>query len=247
MYRFFYIKNLEKSACFLFLVFFTSLHCLSQDEDPMRNRKRIFFPHPMQKQWQVSIGVIATTMAEEVTEELRFRVPAIDLHILKKLGKKWYLDTRINSQIFQNQITMGPHWNKKLGNNFSMGLGNELGFWIGYMNLAGYKTRGMGWSNTPSVSMGYHFSKGSLLTVRAESLMSLGKDTYAGNTRISKDNAVFNGSAFSVFFEQPFFADKSVTLGFRAIYTNFLWQTWALFPNYERNLFYPQVIIGVIL
>jgi hypothetical protein len=243
----FYIKSLGKPFWVMLLVLFSSLSCLSQEEDPMRARKRIFFPHPMQKQWQVSIGVVATTMAQEITEELRFRVPAIDLHILKKLGKKWYLDTRINSQIFQNQVTIGPHWNKKLTRNFSIGLGNEFGYWIGFMNLAGYKTRGMGWSNTPSISFGYHFSKGSLLTFRAESLMSLGKDTYAGETRISRDNAVMNGSAFSVFFEQPFFADKSVTLGFRAIYTNFLWQTWALFQNYERNLFYPQIIIGIIL
>ena len=246
MSAFFYIKPPGKLWVLLVGFTFLSLNCRAQ-HDPMEDRKRIFFPYPMHKNWQVSIGIVSTTMTNEVTEELRYRVPAIDLHVLKKLGKQWLLDARLNSQAFQNQVTLGPHWNKKLGEHLSMGLGNELGFWIGFMNLAGYKTKGMGWSNTPSISFGYRFEKGSLLTVRAESLMSLGKNTYAGDTRISRDNKVFNGSAYSVFFEQPFFAEKSVTLGFRAIYTNFLWQTWALFENYERNLFYPQIIIGVIL
>jgi hypothetical protein len=246
MIPFFYIKLPGKLFCLLFFISIFNLNGLAQD-DPMKDLKRIFFPYPMHKNWQVSIGVVSTTMTQEVTEELRYRVPALDLHVLKRLGRQWLLDARLNSQAFQNQVTLGPHWTKKLGEHLSMGLGNELGFWIGFMNLAGYKTKGMGWSNTPSISFGYRFEKGSLLTVRAESLMSLGKNTYAGTTRISSENQVFNGSAYSVFFEQPFFSDKSVTLGFRAIYTNFLWQTWALFENYERNLFYPQIIIGVIL
>jgi hypothetical protein len=242
----FYIKLSPKFCCLL--VFLSFLNLIGQAQnDPMQDLKRMFFPYPMQKNWQVSIGIVSTTMTHEVTEELRYRVPAIDVHVIKKIGKQWLMDGRLNSQAFQNQVTLGPHWNKKLGEHLSMGLGNELGFWIGFMNLAGYKTKGMGWSNTPSISFGYRFEKGSLLTVRAESLMSLGKNTYAGSTRISKENKLFNGSAFAVFFEQPFFADKSVTLGFRAIYTNFLWQTWALFENYERNLFYPQIIIGVLL
>lgn len=246
MSSFMYIKPAAKSFGLLLILSIIHLNSMAQD-DPMKDLKRMFFPYPMHKNWQVSIGIVSTTMTHEVTEELRYRVPALDLHVIKKLGRQWLLDARLNSQAFQNQITLGPHWNKKLGEHLSMGIGNELGFWIGFMNLAGYKTKGMGWSNTPSISFGYRFEKGSLLTVRAESLMSLGKNTYAGNTRISRDNKIFNGSAYSVFFEQPFFAEKSVTLGFRAIYTNFLWQTWALFENYERNLFYPQIIIGVIL
>ena len=47
--------------------------------------------------------------------------------------------------------------------------------------------------------------------------------------------------------EQPFAGSKSMTLGFRAMYTNYLWQTWTLFENYDRNLFFPQVIVGLIL
>jgi hypothetical protein len=95
--------------------------------------------------------------------------------------------------------------------------------------------------------VGYKINESLLFTLKAESLMTFGKVAYAGETRVTRNHDLFNGSAYSFILEQPFYGNKSVTLGFRAIYTNFLWQTWALFENYERNLFYPQLIVGIIL
>ncbi|MBA2745993.1 MAG: hypothetical protein H0U44_07210 [Flavisolibacter sp.] len=210
-------------------------------------QKRIYFPHPLSKNWEVSVGFIATTLIHEITEEVRFRVPAADLHVLKNINGEWYIDGRLNFQFFQNMVSVGPRWSKKLGEKVSMALGNDLAFWMGFFNQQGFKTRGSGWLNSPNISFGYKFNKEILLTLRAESLMTFGKKSFADETRISREYDLFNGSAYSIFLEQPFFAGKSITLGFRAIYTNFLWQTWTLFANYDRNLFYPQLIVGIIL
>jgi hypothetical protein len=77
--------------------------------------------------------------------------------------------------------------------------------------------------------------------------MNLGINTYAGDTKVTTDYRLFSGSAYSVVLEQPFYGKKSLSLGFRAMYTNFFWQTWTLFEPYDRNLFFPQIIIGLIL
>ena len=61
------------------------------------------------------------------------------------------------------------------------------------------------------------------------------------------DYRLFSGSAYTLALEQPFAGGRSMTLGFRAIYTDYYWQTWTLFENYDRNLFFPQIIVGLIL
>ena len=97
------------------------------------------------------------------------------------------------------------------------------------------------------MSFGYRFNKGILLTLKAESMMNLSINTTAGEVPVTYEYGLFSGSAYTVALEQPFYGKKSITLAFRAMYTNFYWQTWTLFETFDRNLFFPQVIIGVIL
>ena len=77
--------------------------------------------------------------------------------------------------------------------------------------------------------------------------MNFNIKTKAAETDVTSDYRLFSGSAYSIILEQPFAGSKSMTLGFRAIYTDYYWQTWTLFENYERNLFFPQIIVGLIL
>ncbi len=209
--------------------------------------KRIFFPYPMQQKWQTALGFTATTMPYEITEELHFRVPAADLHVLRKLHNRLYLDGRLNFQIFQNIISLGPRWALPVSKRTSLAIGNDLAYWFGFINVEGLKTTGSGWQNYPNLSIGYRFNKAILLTLKAEALMNFAISTYAGDTKVASDYRLFSGSAYSVFLEQPFYGTKSLTLGFRAIYSNFFWQTWTLFEPFDRNLFFPQVIVGLIL
>lgn len=231
---------------FCTLLFFASLSAIAQDV-PVLGQKRIFFPYPMDRSWQTSVGFVSTTMNRAITEEAHFRVPAGDIHVLKKVGRKVYLDSRANIQVLQNLFLLGPRWATPLSHRVSMSLGNDIGYWFGRINIAGIRTRGSGFQNNPNISFGYHFNKQILLTLKAESLMNFGVRTYAGETEVESSYRLFSGSAYSVILEQPFTGNKSMTLGLRAIFTDYQWQTWTLFENYDRNLFFPQIIVGLIL
>lgn len=238
-----YIRLLRTA---LLLIIFISSRALAQDV-PIEQLKRIYFPHPMDRNWQVSLGFTATTMPLEITEEVRYRIPAGDVHLLRRLGKKTYLDTRLNFQVLQNLVTAGPRWAHKLNDRTSLALGNDIGFWFGNINTAGIRTRGSGFQNYPNISLGHRFNKSILVTLRAESIMNFGVNTYAGETKVSSEYSLFSGSAYTVMLEQPFYKKKSLALGFRAIYTSFFWQTWTLFESFDRNILFPQVIVSLIL
>lgn len=209
--------------------------------------KYIFFPYPMSHKQELSVGFNSTTMPIEITEEVRYRIPAADIMYQRRLPGKWRLRLRGNLQVLQNLFSVTPEWNRLLSNRVSLGVGSELGFWFGNISIGGIDTRGHGWQNLPFISVGYRFNKQILLTGRAELITTFGIHTFAGGTEVSSQYPFTNGSAYSLILEQPFFKNKSLALGFRAIYTNFYWQTWTLFEAYDKNLFFPQVIVAVIL
>ncbi|MDQ3278687.1 MAG: hypothetical protein M3Q06_10190, partial [Bacteroidota bacterium] len=157
----------------------------------------------MDRPWQASIGITATTMNRDITEEAHFRLPAIDLHVLRNLGGKFYLDGRVNAQVLQNLVSLGPRWATSLNDRISMAVGNDVAYWFGRINVAGIRTRGHGLQNYPNLSFGYRFNKRILLTLRAESIMNLNVRTYAGETEVESTYKLFGGSAYSVFLEQP--------------------------------------------
>lgn len=220
---------------------------LRAQDVPITHQKRILFPYPMERKWSSSIGFTSTTMPYEITEELHFRVPAADVHILRRLKNKWYLDGHLSLQGLQNLVTLGPRVAIPVSDRLSIGAGNDVGLWFGFINVQGVKTKGTGWQNYPNLSLGYRFNKRILLTLKGESIMNLAINTHAGDVKVTTDYRLFSGSAYTVALEQPFYGKKSLTLAFRAIYTNFYWQTWTLFEPYDRNLFFPQVIVGIIL
>lgn len=240
---------LHKPGVNWLLIFFASFFChgLQAQDLPVHKRKYIYFPYAPERKWQSSIGFTATTMPYEITEEIHFRVPAGDFHAIKRLNDKFYLDGKVSFQFLQNLITIGPRFAKPITDRLSFSLGSDLGYWFGFINTEGIKTRGHGWQNYPNASLGYRFSKAILLTLKAEGIMNFGIKTYAGSVPVATDYKLFSGSAYTVALEQPFYGKKSLTLGFRAIYTNFYWQTWTLFEPYDRNLFFPQIIVGIIL
>ena len=209
--------------------------------------KIIYFPSPMESKWRASIGIDLTTMPEDITEEFHYRIPAIDYHVNRKVTNKIYLDGHLFTQLLQNLVTIGPRWSTNLSDRLSFSMGDDIGWWFGFVNVEGFKSRGNGWQNYPNVSVGYRFRKNLFLTLKTEAIMNLGVQTHTGDISVKSDERLFSGGSVMVALEQPFYKQKSLTLGFRAIYTNFFWQTWSLFENFDRNIFYPQVIIGLIL
>ena len=209
--------------------------------------KGVFFPYPMDRNTKFSIGFTNTTMPYDITEELHYRIPALDLHWLKRLTPKLALNIRGSLQGFQNLFSIGPRWSTILSDRYSLSVGNDLGYWIGFVNLQGISTRGQGFQNVPNFSIGRRFKKDVLLTFRVDAQMNFGISTYAKNTKLTVDHRLLSGSSYAIILEQPFFGKKALTIGFRAIYTDFFWQTWTLFESFDRNIFYPQIIVGLNL
>jgi hypothetical protein len=214
---------------------------------PIEQQKFIYFPHPMTKKWTTSIGVTATTLPYDITEELHYRIPAGDVHVIRKINDHLNLDGRLSVQVLQNLLTVGARWTTEVNDRISFGAGDEIGYWLGYVNFAGFKSRGSGWQNYPNLSFGYRFNKQVLLTLRADAIMNFNINTYAGKQRVITDYRFLSGSSYTIAVEQPFYGKKNLTLGFRALYTDFFWQTWPAFESFDRNIFFPQLIIGLIL
>lgn len=243
MMTFLFKKSVLLTHCILYLLASAG----KAQELPIEQQKFIYFPHPMTQKWTTSIGLTATTLPYDVTEELHYRVPAGDLHVIRKVSDKFRLDGRISFQILQNLITVGSAWTTRLNNRFVVGVGDEIGYWFGFVNFAGFKSKASGWQNYPNASIGYRFNKQVLLTLRADAIMNFGVKTYAGKEQVTTDYRLLSGSSYTLAVEQPFFGKKNLTLGFRAMYTDFFWQTWPAFESFDRNIFFPQLIIGLIL
>lgn len=232
---------------FIVVFFFFSLIPVTYAQDiPATHQKFVSFPFSMDKHWRSSLGFSLTTLAQDVTEEQHLRVPCGDFHVLRKLSHNTHLDGRVNFQFFQNQITLGPRWAFPLSHRLSMSVGNDIAWWFGFLNVEGFKTKGQGWQNYPNASVGYRFNKQILLTVKAEAIMTLSVKARTGDVPVASNHRLFSGSSVTATLEQPFYGNKSLSLGFRFLYTDFFWQTWALFETFDRNIFYPQLIIGFI-
>lgn len=246
MIQFLHNRLVFLAACIMISLSFSLSPAIAQDI-PITEQKFIYFPHPMSQNWSTSIGLTTTTLPYDITEEMHYRIPAGDLHVLRKVTDNINLDGRVSFQVLQNLVTLGPRWTGKLNDRFSIGVGNEIGYWFGFVNFAGFKSKASGWQNYPNFSVGYRFNKQVLLTLRADAMMNFNIKTFAGNTRVASDYRLFSGSSYTIALEQPFYGKKNLTLGFRAIYTDFFWQTWPAFESFDRNLFFPQLIIGLIL
>jgi hypothetical protein len=208
----------------------------------------LYFPYPMQaKKWQTSLGLTFTIWPQDIAEETWIHVPAIRFHAIRKLYKGFYLDGQLNSQILQNFITIGPRWAYVISNKFSFSLGDDIGWWFGTVNVEGFKTSANGWINYPNVSLGYHIKKDLLLTWKTEAMIDLRYNSSVGDLYTSKSEQTFSGWSTALFLEQPFYKKTNLILGFRAIYTNFYWQTWSLFETFDRHIFYPQMVVELIL
>lgn len=229
----------------LYLLLLTAFVCLKvQAQDSVASRlKGIYFPTPTERSSKFGIGFTSTTMPYDVTEELHYRVPAIEVRWLKRLSQKLSLDVHGSIQVFQNLLTVGPRWSTALSDRYFLALGNDVGYWFGVLDIESVKTRGHGFQNVPNFSIGRRFNRRVLLTLRADAQMNFGIRSFAKETELTTDHKVLSGSSYTLVLEQPFYGKKVLSVGLRGVYTDFFWQTWTLFETFDRNLFYPQVIV----
>src|SRR5688572_18575438 len=107
-------------VCMLLYVSFTTSGQTNRDE------KVIDFPAPMKYDtWRGSIGFSFLTTPEDITEEVRLRVPAGELTVLRKLNEHFNLSGQLTFQILQNHLAVGGRWVQKLSDKVSFSAGDE--------------------------------------------------------------------------------------------------------------------------
>jgi hypothetical protein len=240
----YFINNSKYLILFLLLFCFKMVY--SQTPEPLK-QSYLFFPYPMDKKWHTSLGATFTNIPDEVTEEARPRVPAGDLHLLRKINSKFAIDGRLNFQVIQNHLSVGPRYINVLNDRFSFSVGNDIAWWFGYFNFSSFDTKANGWINYPNISVGYKMKKQLLVTLKGEAMITLYERSTVGKQSVATSGMEWNGYAGSLILEQPLYKNKSFILGFKGQYTNFFWQTWPLFPTFNKTIFYPEVIAGFIL
>ncbi len=235
---------------FSILFFSMALTKTASAQDTAFNPKHaaIFFPYPMYKEkWRSSIGFTLLTTPEDITEEVRLRVPCGDYRVLRRINDHFILDNRLWFQVLQNHISTGVQYVMPVNDKLYLGAGNDIGFWFGFLKVGGFDSKASGWLNYSNISIGYKTKKELLITFKAQISFNLHYQSANGESKYSSGKGFYNGETFTLALEQPFYGKKHLTLAFSTINNYFYWQTWALFYKTNRKVFYPQITVGFIL
>ncbi len=237
---------LKKLVCILLLLSWAATK--AQDSSFKAKHAAILFPYPMYaEKWRSSIGFTLFTTPEDITEEMRIRVPCGDYHVMRRINDQFSIDGRLMFQVLQNHLSAGIRWGKPLGRNVYFNVGNDLGYWFGFLKVGGFDSKASGWFNYPNMSVGYKTNKDLLITFKAQVSVNLFYKAQNGESKFSTVQSQYNGETFTISLEQPFYNKKHLTLALSAINNYFYWQTWALFYKTDRKVFYPQITVGFIL
>jgi len=217
-----------------------------QTNEADQTKPLMFFPQrvPEKAYWQ-SAGLTAVAPPVEITEEMQVRWPAFDYHALYGIPYGFSLDGRAAVQVLQNRVSVGPRWTSSAG-PVAFSLGWDVAYWFGILTVSGFDSKAHGWEGSPNVSLGYRFGD-IAATFKVEALMDYSFSSSQGDLEVTSHSTWFSGMGYSFVLEQPFYGQHYLTLGFRAMYTKFYWETWPLFPTFDRYLFFPEIIVGWIL
>ena len=246
MRHYFLLSHVRWQMALFFLLAFvgTALSSYAQNADD----KVIDFPAPMKfDKWRSSIGFSFLTTPQDITEEVRLRVPAGEYTVLRKLDEHFNLSGRLTFQVLQNHLALGGRWVHKVSDVVYVAAGDEFGYWFGFLPVNGFDSKAHGWMNYLNGSIGFQLEKDLWLTLKAESSFNLFFKASNGENVISSEKNLYNGEAFTISLEQPFFHKKHMTLSITGYYNYFQWQTWSLFYLLDRKIFYPQIKLGFIL
>ncbi len=196
-------------------------------------------------EWQKSLGLAVTTQPKEIVEEQMNQSPAIDFN--SSLGLPWNfnLDGRALVQVLTNHLSLGVRWSHAF-DRFAFSFGDDVAWWFGFLRVEGFDNWADGWLNYPHVTVGYDFGR-FRMSVRAEAVLVMFYNSFAGDNHVASDKNSFGGFAFSVVIEQPFWKNTHVSLGFKASYLRFFYQSWFVFDTFRRYLFIPELSVGFIL
>lgn len=243
------MRNSLVKTVFLFAIFIAAVPCIkAQDSTFKAKHSAVFFPYPMyHEQWRRMLGFSFLTTPQDITEEVRLRIPCGEFTVLKKISDKLHAKGKLSFQFLQNHATAGLEYVAPLGHKFYASVGNDIGFWFGFLKISGFNSKGSGWLTYPNFSIGYMTRKDLLITLKGQASFNLFYQAINGENKFTSSDKYYNGEMITLAIEQPFYQRKHLALAFSAISNKFYWQTWSLFYKTNRKIFYPQITVGFIL
>ncbi len=232
----------------LMVVSLFTVHSMAQDTAFYAKHAAILFPYPMYREkWRSSLGLTLVTTPQDITEEVRLRIPCGDFRVLRRVTDNLVFDNRIMFQFLQNHLSTGLYFVAPVSKKFYFSVGNDIGYWFGFLKVSGFDSQASGWMDYPGISVGYKTRNNLLVALKAQVCFNLYYQAANGESKIHSGTAYYNGELFSLSLEQPFYRKKHLALAFSTINNYFYWQTWSLFYKTNRKIFYPQITIALIL
>jgi len=242
-----FMPRFARTAIFTLLCF-DLFSAAAQDTSFYAKHAAILFPYPMYREkWRSSLGLTLLTTPQDITEEVRLRIPCGDFRALRRVNDHFIIDNRIMFQFLQNHLSTGLHFMLPVNKQLYFSAGDDIGYWFGYLKISGFNSQGSGWLNYPSISLGWKTNNNLLVSVKAQVSFNLYYKAANGDNKLSSSTSYYNGETFTIALEQPFYNKRHLTLGLSAINNYFYWQTWSLFYRTNRKIFYPQITVALIL
>jgi hypothetical protein len=220
---------------------------LAQETDPPVDieKESIYFPHHFKKYHvQTGLGFYFVKLPYDWVENA-LQAPLLDLRLTFGLPAGFSLEGSLNTIVVSNQISLGPHWSY-IHKNFSFGLGYDLAYVLGMMNIAGFKNTGMGFLHYPNLSLGYKFKKISF-TLKGEAVIIGNVRMKTGEDVVSNSTLRYDGVTVGLYMEQRIFKKKILVIGIKDSYLKYYWAAWMIFPTWDRFYHIPQLNLMWVL
>ena len=229
---------IKKLICILFLIF-------SCDVFGGETLKFVTFPQKYEEyDYNLSAGIGITILPRDVFEDSFSQLPMLNINGRIGLPFNLSLISKINTIYYSNNINLGLLWSVEFhGINFA--LMNEFGVWFGFMQSEGLDMTSRGWTFFPSVLVGYQIDK--VYLTGKFSLLYQSQRTSAGENQIGRTYNGYTGFSVSLTAEQPLWSSQMVSLEIQLNYTKFHNPTWLSYSTFDRQLLYPEIILGLNL
>ncbi len=228
-------------AVFVLLTLILSAATWSQERSPY-----VFHPEP-KAAWSsdASVGLRVLAVPRDIAEEELNRAPALDFQLVIGLPLQLSLASAAEFQFVTNHFRGGLRFSHCV-EDICLSIGDDVGFWFGFVDFEGFDNSMRGWMNFPNATLGYSLSD-VRLSLRGELIYTISQRSFAGENEIASSKTAPVGGALSFILEQPLLHDMHVVLGIRLSLTEFHHQTWFAFSAFKRKLLYSELLFAVLL
>ena len=231
----------------------TSSQSISTEESPSitlgrdtSSREYIYFPKELPT-WKFvkTLGFTLTYIPKIISEEEINQSPLIDVNMRLGLPYNFSANARISTIGSTNNFLIGGQWKHSV-NNFSVAIGFDFAYWLGFFRRPDFDVIANGTMNYPFISFGFDFDD-AYVSIRVEAQIVTFSETFIGDASVGGIRRDLAGFAITYALEQPFWKNTHIVQGVKLNYTKFFYQSWISFSTFDRYIIFPEFIIGIPL